>query len=344
MTPSTPLYGDRLCRLLPLFFADSSFSIEISTIMLRCIFTSRTTVNRHRRQLSNCFARRFFNANPSDPNSKSSTDYVQEFSSSKDALPPPPLALHRLRPRALSALSGNSRFALSATVVSAAAVLAASYVIIFDDSEIKEEQSKKKRLLDDLEHAIDRSKESLKRVVNTMKHTGVAASVLWKSLHSVLSSANHEVWSGFEVRVAALLADIVAANENRRAAIVGAGGGVVLDWLLESVALTGGGSYATQAESARALAYLIADPNVSEAVLGRPHAIPNLLRFIFFAQPHQSKKHFRESSNQGEVHSSFQILQKAEACLLQQSWTSSLPTVTTWTTSNSNPCYQNLQP
>ncbi|XP_052620849.1 uncharacterized protein LOC111876313 [Lactuca sativa] len=129
-----------------------------------------------------------------------------------------------------------------------------------------------------------------------MKHTGVAASVLWKSLHSVLSSANHEVWSGFEVRVAALLADIVAANESRRAAIVGAGGGVVLDWLLESVALSGGGNYGTQAESARALAYLIADPNVSEAVLGRRHAIPNLLRFIFFAQPHQSKKHPRRSS------------------------------------------------
>lgn len=211
-------------------------------------------------------------------------------SHSQDDLPPPPLVLHRLRPRTLSPLSGTSRFALSATVISAAAILAASSVIIFDDSEIKEEQAKKKRLLDDFEHAIDRSKESFKRVVNTMKHTGVAASVLWKSLRSVLSSANHEVWSGFEVRVAALLADIVAANESRRAAIVGAGGGVVLDWLLESVALSGGGNYGTQAESARALAYLIADPNVSEAVLGRHHAIPNLLRFIFFAQPHQSKK------------------------------------------------------
>lgn len=123
-----------------------------------------------------------------------------------------------------------------------------------------------------------------------MKHTGVAASVLWKSLHSVLSSANHEVRSGFEVRVAALLADIVAANESRRAAIVGAGGGVVVDWLLESVALNNGESYGTQAEAARALAYLIADGNVCEKVLGRPHAVPNLLRFIFFAQPHQSKK------------------------------------------------------
>ncbi|KAJ1436797.1 Armadillo-type fold [Sesbania bispinosa] len=71
-------------------------------------------------------------------------------------------------------------------------------------------------------------------------------------------------------------------------AIVGAGGGAVVDWLLESVAVAkdGGG---TQAESARALAYLIADPSVSAAVLARPHAIPNLLRFIFSCQPRRSK-------------------------------------------------------
>lgn len=52
----------------------------------------------------------------------------------------------------------------------------------------------------------------------------------------------------------------------------------------------------TQAESARALAYLIADPNVSAAVLGRPHAIPNLLRFIFSCHPQRSKKQSRRSS------------------------------------------------
>lgn len=62
-----------------------------------------------------------------------------------------------------------------------------------------------------------------------------------------------------------------------------------MDWLLESVAAAkdGGGA---QAESARALAYLIADPNVSADVLGRPHAIPSLLRFIFSCQPRRSKK------------------------------------------------------
>lgn len=116
----------------------------------------------------------------------------------------------------------------------------------------------------------------------------MAASVLLQSLRSVLSSANHEVRSGFEIRVAALLADIAAANSSRRSAIVGAGGGAVVDWLLESVAVAkdAGG---TQAEAARALAYLIADPNVSAAVLARPHAVPNLLRFIFSCKPRLSK-------------------------------------------------------
>jgi protein SERAC1 len=127
--------------------------------------------------------------------------------------------------------------------------------------------------------------ESFKRFMDTVKHTHVAVSVLWKSLSSVL--INHEVRLGFEVRVAALLADIVAVDERSRAAIVGAGGGVVVDWLLDSVALNnGGGCYGTQAESARALAYLIADCNVAEAVLKRPKAVPNLLRFIFSSHPH----------------------------------------------------------
>ncbi|KAG4996907.1 hypothetical protein JHK85_028346 [Glycine max] len=49
--------------------------------------------------------------------------------------------------------------------------------------------------------------------------------------------------------------------------------------------VSGGGG--TQAEYARALAYLIADPNVSMAVLGRPHAVLSLLRFIFSSQQWQ---------------------------------------------------------
>ena len=103
-----------------------------------------------------------------------------------------------------------------------------------------------------------------------------------------MSSANHEVRTGFELRVAALLADIAAASDSRRAAIVGAGGGAVVDWLLEAVATASGENLGTQAEAARALAFLIADPNVSKAVFGRPHAVPYLLRFIFSAQPRKN--------------------------------------------------------
>ncbi|KAL1353829.1 uncharacterized protein [Arachis hypogaea] len=149
-----------------------------------------------------------------------------------------------------------------------------------------------------LENAAQKSADSLGKIFHHAQRTGAAAAVLWQSLRSVLSSANHEVRSGFEIRVAALLADIAAANSGRRAAIVGAGGGAVVDWLLESVTSPkdGGGA---QAESARALAYLIADPNVSAAVLGRPHAIPKLLRFIFSCQPRRNsknKKHSRHSA------------------------------------------------
>lgn len=124
-----------------------------------------------------------------------------------------------------------------------------------------------------------------------MKQTGAAAAVLWRSLLSVLTSANQGVRSGFELRVAALLADIAAANSARRMALVGAGRGVVVDWLLEIASGNGNGDRGgTQAEAARALAHLVADPSVCEKVLGRPGAVPSLLRFIFSFQPKKPNK------------------------------------------------------
>ncbi|KAL5219298.1 hypothetical protein ABZP36_019982 [Zizania latifolia] len=138
---------------------------------------------------------------------------------------------------------------------------------------------------DDLEGTLETSRASAARVVERMQQTCAAGKVLCKSLLSVLSSANHEVRSGFELRVAALLADIAAASAARRAAIVTAGDGAVLDWLLESVVRR-----ATQAEAARALAHLLADPWVAPSVLGRPRAVPCLLQFIFSYQPRRGKK------------------------------------------------------
>ncbi|KAI5354535.1 hypothetical protein L3X38_007430 [Prunus dulcis] len=216
--------------------------------------------------------------NPNEP--------LNNLQNSNQVPQPLPILHRRLNPLSplpnASTLPRTAAIALSATFASA---LIASYVVVATDSDDKSSNP----LYDSLRHAVLKSTESFRRLLHHAKQTGVAASVLWHSLSSVLSSANHEVRSGFELRVAALLADIAAANASRRAAIVGAGGGAVVDWLLESVAVPRDGC-GTQAESARALAFLIADPNVSPAVLGRPGAVPNLLRFIFSCQPQPSKK------------------------------------------------------
>ncbi|XP_023737898.1 uncharacterized protein LOC111885890 [Lactuca sativa] len=260
-------------------------------MMLYRIFIIRTTFNNHRRRhVSNFSIRRLFSSSPSANHHENSTGSNKNLKKLQNAGPLSSLpGFHRLRHYPLS------RFAIAASLISAAA--AASCMSFFDDDEfekMKAKKQKKKRVFRDF--TIERSNESFRRMLETVKHTGVAVSVLWKSLSSILSSANDEVRSGFEVRVAALLADIVAGDESRRAAIVGAGGGLVVDWLLEAVALKGGGNYGTQAESARALAYLIADSNVSEKVLRRPRAIPNLIRFILSAHPHPWEQQSRHNS------------------------------------------------
>ncbi|KAK7310497.1 hypothetical protein RJT34_08051 [Clitoria ternatea] len=205
---------------------------------------------------------------------------------------PPSIPDHRhtLSPIPSRPLSRTSVIALSAAVVSTVLASVALYSD-YGSQRNSDHGGTPNPLFDGAERAAHKSVDSLNRIFHHVKRTGVAASVLWQSLRSVMSSANHEVRSGFEIRVAALLADIAAASSPRRAAIVGAGGGAVVDWLLESVAVAkdGGG---TQAEAARALAYLIADPNVSAVVLARPNAVPNLLRFIFSCQPRGSKKQY----------------------------------------------------
>ncbi|KAL9330569.1 hypothetical protein ACSQ67_000179 [Phaseolus vulgaris] len=198
----------------------------------------------------------------------------------------------------LSPISPQSSSRAYVVALSAAAILTSAAFLTSDYVRHESDRGGEANpLYTRAEHAARKAADSFDRIFHHARRTGVAAAVLWHSLCSVLSSANHEVRSGFEIRVAALLADIAAANSGRRAAIVGAGGGAVVDWLLEAVAKEGGGG--TQAESARALASLISDPNVSAAVLGRPNAVPNLLRFIFSCQPRRSKKkkqHSRRSA------------------------------------------------
>ncbi|ESQ53694.1 hypothetical protein EUTSA_v10024246mg [Eutrema salsugineum] len=191
-----------------------------------------------------------------------------------------------------SPFSKKSVFALSAAALSTAIAYAAVFPPDLDQSD--RTPSRNSRIFDSIEHAVQKSGNSLRRVVHHARQTGVAASVLWQSLRSVLSSANHEVRAGFELRVAALLADIASANAARRAALVGAGSGAVVDWLLETVALPGD-RIGAQDEAARALAYLIADPTVRKDALGRPDAVPKLLKFVFSCQP-KNKKHPRRSS------------------------------------------------
>ncbi|XP_022768811.1 uncharacterized protein LOC111312634 isoform X2 [Durio zibethinus] len=201
-------------------------------------------------------------------------------------------------PSKTTSFSRNSVLALSATLLSA---LVAS-VAVFSANKGNEAYDanpnpRKSPLYESIEHTIHKSNESFKRIVHHAKQTSVAASVLWQSLRSVMSSANDEVRAGFELRVASFLADIAAANASRRKAIVSAGGGAVVDWLLETVAVGKPDVISTQAEAARALAYLIADPDVRKDVLGRAGAIPYLLRFIFSSQPqNKSKRHPGRSS------------------------------------------------
>ncbi|KAM4129543.1 hypothetical protein ACJW30_01G031700 [Castanea mollissima] len=261
--------------------------------MLRLCFRTRRSL---RFPLSNHPRLQFSSSqNPIEPSN--------DLEISLKAPPPPPSSVHHpltttTAASATASLSRNSLLALSATLLSS---LIASYYAILSTSDEHNSSSSSSSstttnpLYSGIERAVKKSSDSVNRIFHHAKQTGVAASVLWQSLSSVLSSANHEVRSGFELRVAALLADISAANASRRAAIVGAGGGAVVDWLLESVAVPRDG-FGTQAESARALAYLIADPNVSASVLGRPHAIPKLLRFIFSCHPQRSKKQSRRSS------------------------------------------------
>ncbi|KAH0453465.1 hypothetical protein IEQ34_017789 [Dendrobium chrysotoxum] len=241
--------------------------------------------------------------------SSSSSSHVNQKAGDHIRSPPP--ALHKAvspPPPSLSSSFSNSFLPKSIPFYAAAAagaltsgVAVAVYLQYSLRSIDDHTQSGTEQLYPDLEQTLEKCKGSILRLLDRMVQTGNAATVLWKSLASVLSSANQEVRSGFELRVAALLADIAAASEARRSAIVGAGGGAVVDWLLESVAEPGnGGDHGgTQSESARALAHLIADPDVREKVLGRPNAITKLLRFILSFQPKRQTKQFRHVSFEG---------------------------------------------
>ncbi|PPR94378.1 hypothetical protein GOBAR_AA26291 [Gossypium barbadense] len=254
---------------------------------------------RSRRRCYLHYTRRFSSFSPNSVESPNNLKNRQPVPSQS---PPPQNFQTQLstRPSATVSLSRNSVLALSATLLSA---IVASVAVLSANKGNEASggngnpSPRRSPLYDSIEHTMQKSNESFRRIVHQAKQTSVAASVLWQSLRSVMSSANHEVRAGFELRVASLLADIAAANASRRAAIVNASGGAVVDWLLETVAVGKADACGTQAEAARALAYLIADPDVRKDVLGRPGAVSYLLRFIFSCQPqNKSKRHSGRSS------------------------------------------------
>lgn len=127
-------------------------------------------------------------------------------------------------------------------------------------------------------NAFESLKDTLVLGIQGVLEAGSATAVLIQFLATVLFQASDAATDGLNAwwrpKIASLIAD-VAAHENRRKSVADAGNGRVLDWLLESVKAPS----SVQNEAARALAYLLSDARTSEIVLGRPQALPHLLRF-----------------------------------------------------------------
>lgn len=199
----------------------------------------------------------------------------------------------------------NSSMLYPAAAVSAAllSVTAATVLVLREDETKAKLQQQIHDSLNRLEGIKDKISERSKSMYHRCIDTGVAATVLFKFLKSMLSSANEEAKVGLKMRVAALLADLSGANESRRRAIVNAGGGAVVDWLLETLSSSNSTPPITQAEAARALSYLISDAATCESVLARPQAISHLFRFIYSLRPHSAKqqKRIKALHDSGEV-------------------------------------------
>ena len=69
-------------------------------------------------------------------------------------------------------------------------------------------------LYEGAERAARKAADSCDQIFQHAKCISVAAMVFWKSMRSVLSSVNHEVRSGFEIRVTVLLAEVNTLSKN----------------------------------------------------------------------------------------------------------------------------------
>ncbi|KAH7291903.1 hypothetical protein KP509_29G041200 [Ceratopteris richardii] len=113
--------------------------------------------------------------------------------------------------------------------------------------------------------------------------------VLARCIHAVLFSRGDdyvdEIAMRWRLRVVSLLADLSASSHSRRRALIQAGSGSVVDWLLESVGHRDKKYRLVQAEAARALSHFLSDDRTCEVVLGRPNALSHLLLFAASIEP-----------------------------------------------------------
>ncbi|MCO5570148.1 hypothetical protein L7F22_023865 [Adiantum nelumboides] len=94
----------------------------------------------------------------------------------------------------------------------------------------------------------------------------------------------------WKVRVTSLLADLAASSHSRRRALIQAGHGTVVDWLLEAVGQREQKYQLVQSEATRALSRFLSNGVTCEVVLGRPNDLSHILFFATSIQPTLSVK------------------------------------------------------
>ncbi|MCO5599134.1 hypothetical protein L7F22_053234 [Adiantum nelumboides] len=140
----------------------------------------------------------------------------------------------------------------------------------------------------------DRLCTSLATFVDKASEAATAITVLARCVNAVLFTKGedyaNELALRWKLRVISLLADLAASSHSRRRALIQAGNGSVIDWLLEAVGHGEQEYQLVQAEAGRALSQFLSDDITCEVVLGRPNALSRLLLFAASIQPNMSSK------------------------------------------------------
>ncbi|KAI5056672.1 hypothetical protein GOP47_0028490 [Adiantum capillus-veneris] len=135
---------------------------------------------------------------------------------------------------------------------------------------------------------------SLWNFLDKVSEAATAMTVLARCVNAVLFTKGedyaNELALRWRLRVISLLADLAASSHSRRRALIQAGNGSVIDWLLEAVGHGEQKYQLVQAEAGRALSQFLSDDVTSEVVLGRPNALSHLLLFAASIQPNKSAK------------------------------------------------------